>query len=61
MVSGLTLKSSPAKAKLCACVSCGGSGVLRQGRDTYRTCLPCLGKGFLLPNKIKASPVFAAR
>jgi len=43
------------------CVCCGGSGVLRQGRDSYRTCLPCLGKGFQLPNKLKASPAFAAR
>ncbi|NBV69503.1 MAG: hypothetical protein EBR69_02140, partial [Synechococcaceae bacterium WB4_2_0805] len=43
------------------CVCCGGSGVLRQGRDSYRTCLPCLGKGFQLANKLKASPAFAAR
>ncbi|MFZ9228383.1 MAG: hypothetical protein ACO24U_02480 [Prochlorococcaceae cyanobacterium] len=27
------------------CPSCGGSGMLRLGDQTFRTCLDCLGQG----------------
>ena len=27
------------------CKTCGGSGMLREGADSYRTCLSCLGLG----------------
>ena len=40
------LMSSPAKrAKQQPCTACGGSGMLRQGSDSYRTCLVCMGVG----------------
>ena len=29
------------------CVTCGGRGALRQGDESYRTCLDCLGQGRL--------------
>ena len=38
--------SSPAKQiKQHTCTACGGSGMLRQGSDSYRTCLVCMGVG----------------
>ena len=38
--------SSPAKQiKQQTCTACGGSGMLRQGSDSYRTCLVCMGVG----------------
>ena len=38
--------SSPAKQiKQKTCTACGGSGMLRQGSDSYRTCLVCMGVG----------------
>ena len=37
---------SPAKQiKQETCTACGGSGMLRQGSDSYRTCLVCMGVG----------------
>ncbi len=29
------------------CMTCGGRGALRQGDESYRTCLDCLGQGRL--------------
>ena len=38
--------SSPAKyTKQQTCTACGGSGMLRQGSDSYSTCLVCMGVG----------------
>ena len=38
--------SSPAKhTSQQPCTACGGSGMLRQGSDSYRTCLVCMGVG----------------
>jgi len=38
--------SSPAKhTRQHTCTACGGSGMLRQGADSYRTCLVCMGVG----------------
>ena len=38
--------SSPVKQiKQQPCTACGGSGMLRQGSDSYRTCLVCMGVG----------------
>lgn len=30
-----------------SCPSCGGSGMLRLGDQSFRTCLSCLGQGWL--------------
>ena len=29
------------------CRTCGGRGALRQGDESYRTCMECLGQGLL--------------
>ena len=40
------IRRSPANT---VCPRCGGSGALRLGDQSYRTCLDCLGQG-VLPN-----------
>ena len=63
--------SSPAKrAKQQPCTACGGSGMLRQGSDSYRTCLVCMGVGTIpapdhepvtVPAEILSASSFAAK
>ena len=62
---------SPAKQiKQQTCTACGGSGMLRQGSDSYRTCLVCMGVGTIpvpdqepvtVPAEILSASSFAAR
>jgi hypothetical protein len=33
----------------CPCPHCGGSGLLRLDSQRFRTCLPCLGQGRIVP------------
>ena len=40
------------------CPTCGGSGALRLGDQSYRTCLDCLGQG-RLPNLSPATTTAA--
>lgn len=37
------------------CKTCGGSGMLREGADSYRTCLSCLGLG-VVQRSVQPSP-----
>ena len=63
--------SSPAKrAKQQPCTACGGSGMLRQGSDSYRTCLVCMGVGTIsvpdhepvtVPAEMLSASSFAAK
>ena len=39
------MSSSAKRTKHQPCTACGGSGMLRQGSDSYRTCLVCMGVG----------------
>ena len=62
---------SPAKQiKQETCTACGGSGMLRQGSDSYRTCLECMGVGTIpvhdhepvtVPAVILSASSFAAK
>ena len=62
---------SPAKQiKQETCTACGGSGMLRQGSDSYRTCLVCMGVGTIavhdhepmtVPAEMLSASSFAAR
>ena len=50
--------SSPAKQiKQQPCTACGGSGMLRQGSDSYRTCLVCMGVGTIASHDHDQEPV----
>ena len=63
--------SSPAKhTKQQPCTACGGSGMLRQGSDSYRTCLVCMGVGTIashdhepvrVPSEILSASSFVAK
>ena len=63
--------SSPAKQiKQQTCTACGGSGMLRQGADSYRTCLVCMGVGTIashdhepvtVPAEVLSASSFAAK
>ena len=63
--------SSPAKhTKQQPCTACGGSGMLRQGSDSYRTCLVCMGVGTIpvpdlepvtVPAEVLSASSFAAK
>jgi len=62
---------SPAKhTKQETCTACGGSGMLRQGSDSYRTCLVCMGVGAIavhdhepvtVPAEMLSASSFAAK
>ena len=39
------------------CTACGGSGMLRQGSDSYRTCLVCMGVGTIASHDHDHEPV----
>jgi DnaJ-class molecular chaperone len=39
------MSSSAKHTRQQPCTACGGSGMLRQGADSYRTCLVCMGVG----------------
>ena len=62
---------SPAKhTKQETCTACGGSGMLRQGSDSYRTCLVCMGVGTIashdhepmtVPAEVLSASSFAAK
>ena len=42
---GVSAASTPSDPLQVICKACGGSGMLREGADSYRTCLSCLGLG----------------
>ena len=41
----VSMSSPSTHTKQQPCTACGGSGMLRQGSDSYRTCLVCMGVG----------------
>ncbi|MCP9840749.1 hypothetical protein KBY93_08890 [Synechococcus sp. J7-Johnson] len=42
------------------CSHCGGSGVLRMGSNSFRTCLECLGQGSLVDHGAARRDISAA-